>query len=553
MIGRVASDGVTVRSLFADLHRMGKPLDAALRAYGRHHRSAYERLPLLAGLAQAGYYEDRCWGERYGDEALYALEELSGLAAARRLRRFCGRWLALVVGITMAWLRFVTTPRQERPYPFAQVFIYLFGSVTALAATASLSFDTERSRAIADVLEPFSFLPRRMTPVGIYEFCRGLHKITLEDEVATHEIFDTLVQRFQDRRYYPTLPADARRVYLGGAHVARGTYGVFRADGRGALESADALDRLGLKLYAMIASQLRSLYHEFRGEFAKAATHREQLELHAAHVGSLWQVETWDAAALLLVYPQIGDIVRTTRLAHRLELMSRAVPSMKRHADLARSALWLSRGEAASNPLVARIIAEYTTHAPRSYVGWAGARGYMARGYNMVGKHDVARGLCEEALAHVTEDDREYVMHFLTLDLELAVANAALGHHADALASLDALLESYRHTDHRLALGLLHEARARIAWGCGKPEVYRESLAETKRCFLPTREPSLIAKCSRLAELAAVEAAPVVKERAAADDDRIVSSAEQQARTVVSGRRTSPPGPLSAGGEGEKN
>jgi hypothetical protein len=163
----------------------------------------------------------------------------------------------------------------------------------------------------------------------------------------------------------------------------------------------------------------------------------------------------------------------------------------------------------------------------------------MARGYNMVGEHADARRVCEEALSYVTEDDREYVMHFLTLDLELAVANAALGLHADALASIDARIERYRLTDHRLALGLLHETRARIAWGCGKTEVYRESLAETKRCFLPTREPSLIAKYSRLAELGAGDAAPVVvkEPRVGADDDRIVSSAEQQARTVVSGRR----------------
>jgi hypothetical protein len=540
MIAQVTRDGVTVRALFANVHRIGKPIEAALRAYGKHHRSAFERLPLLAALAQAGYYEDRSWGERYGDEALYTLEELSGLATARRLRRFCGGWLALVLGITMAWWRFHAAPREDRPYKFAQIYIYLFGAVTTLAATASISFDSERTGAIADVLAPFAVLPERLTPVGILQFCRGMREITRENEAGAFEAFETLVQRFGDPRYYPTLPPDARKIYLAGALFVRGSYGIFRADGRGALESADALDRTGLKLYAMVASELRSLYYAFRGEFAKAAAHREQVELHAAHFGSLWQVETWEAAALMLIYPQIDDIVASTRLAHQLELITRTVPSMKLHAGLARSALLLSRGEPATLPHVVRLMAEYETHVPRSYAGWSGSRGYMARGFNRIGDHATAKDICERALAYVTEADREYVMHYLTVDLELAVADAALGQPSEAMARLDGLLRRYEHSSHRLALGLLHETRASIAWHAGQIKEYEESLAETKRCFLPTREPSLIAKCNRLEKLRAsnVASLPPRAPGKVSDDGYVTPSEEQMARTVVSGRKS---------------
>jgi hypothetical protein len=59
--------------------------------------------------------------------------------------------------------------------------------------------------------------------------------------------------------------------------------------------------------------------------------------------------------------------------------------------------------------------------------------------------------------------DREYVLHFLSLDLELATADAALGQTDAALARVDARLERYGPTEHGLALGLLHETRARIA------------------------------------------------------------------------------------------
>jgi len=548
LIAGVTYDAVNSRELLANLHRIGRALEAALKVYGKYRRSPYERLPLLASLAQAGYYEDRSWGDRYGDEALYVAEDLSGLGTARRLRRFCGGWIALVVGILSAWVRFRLAPSHERKYPFAQVLMNLFAAVTTLAAVSSLSFDAERAERVADVLEPFSVLPKRLTPVGIYDFCRGMREIALENEAAAYELFDTLLGRFQDPRYYPTLPADARRFYVAGAHFVRGTLAIFRADGRGALESAEALDRMGLKLYAMIASELRCIYWTMRGEFAKAAIHREQVEIHAAHVGSVWQVETWEAAALLLVYPQTGDTVGSTRLAHRLERLSKTVPSMKRYAALARDGILLSRGEPSNRPAIARVIAKYEAQVPRSYVGWAGAMGYVARGYNLGREHAKAKSICERALAHVTAADREYVLHFLSLDLELATADAALGRPAEALQRIDGLLDRYAGCDHRLGVGLLHETRAHIAWGAGQTSEYERSLREVERCFLSTEEPALVAKYKRLVDLGAEKAAAIAPSASsgvlarsvattASNPGRAISTPEQLARTAVAGPR----------------
>ena len=57
-----------------------------------------------------------------------------------------------------------------------------------------------------------------------------------------------------------------------------------------------------MKFYAMIASQIRFLYHMNRGDFRTAQQHRQQVDIHAAHVGSAWQVETWESAALIPIY-----------------------------------------------------------------------------------------------------------------------------------------------------------------------------------------------------------------------------------------------------------
>jgi hypothetical protein len=543
LIADVACDPVTVRDLVANLHRVGRALEAALKTYGKYRRSLYERMPLLAGLAQAGYYEDRVWGERYGDEALAGLEWLTGLRTARHLRRFVGGWLALVMGLFLAWFRFHVAPARERKYSFADLLVYLFGTVTTLAGAAALSFDPERCDGVAEVLRPFAVLPARLTPVGIYEFCRGVSDIGRENEAATYDQFDRLVARFQDPRFYPTLPADARKFYIAGAHFVRGSFGIFRADGRGALESADTLDQMGLKLYAMIASQLRCLYFTMRGDFARAAAHRERVELHAAHIGSIWQVETWEAAALLLVYPQIGEVVGSARLAHRLEFLGKTVPSLRRYARLARDGILLSRGDPANRPVIVRANAEYESHVPRSYIGWAGAMGYVARSHNTAGEHAEAKRVCERALAHVTDADRDYLLHFISLDLELAVADAGLGRAHEALGRLDALVRRHAASEHWLGIGLLHEARARIAWSAGEMAIYRDSLGEVERCFLASKEPGLVAKYKRLKDLgerssagekAAIAALTMLGGRPEAEP--VSSTPEQLAQTAMLGR-----------------
>jgi tetratricopeptide (TPR) repeat protein len=498
LIAAVTYDAVTVRLLNANLHYCGEALEAALKVYRRHRRSTYERMPLLAALAQAGYYEERAWGERYGDEALDALEDISGLRTARRLRPFCGRWLSLVAGVLFAVFRFALVPRRERQYSFGQVLVQLMSTVTTLAGAASLSLDSERAERVAATLEPFSVLPDKLTPVGIYQFCQGLGEIGRDNEPAAYETFDKLLSRFQDPKYYPTLPADARQLYVAAAHFARASFAIFRADGRGALESADALDRIGLKLYSMIASQLRFLYYMNRGEFPKATVHRDRVELQAAQVGSVWQVETWQAAALILVHTTLNDVVGSTRVAHRLELLSRTVPSLKRHARLAQNGLLLSRHE---KSYIEQVADDYKTQVPRSYIGWGATMAYLARGYNERGRHAEAKSFCESVLSHITDQDREYVSHFLLLDLEFAAAQAGLGLTSEATARVDRLIERFRSTGHPLALGMMHETRARISWGAGNVEEYERSLKEVERWYGSTGTPFLIAKSRRLAAL----------------------------------------------------
>ena len=175
------------------------------------------------------------------------------------------------------------------------------------------------------------------------------------------------------------------------------------------------------------------------------------------------------------------------------------MPSLKFYAKMAQPLLMLVVGyreEAA--PLIE---AELESRPPRSFIGWAIFHGQLARAYNGLGEYAKAKVTCERALRYITDADREYVTLFLSVDLEMAAAEAGLGEVDASLSRIDALLHRFRDSDHPLLMGSLHEARAQVAWKVGRVEEYKLSLALVERFFRSTGTPALIAKCERLAEL----------------------------------------------------
>ena len=501
LIAEVTHNSAIVRSLTANLLPVGEPIDAALRVYKRHRRSAYARFPLLTALAYSGYYERLGWGNLYGDEALDACEESLRPSVGPQSPRLFGRWLGLVLGIGFAFIRFKISPAANGKCPFREMFTQLFGATTTLTGLAAMSLDFERATQVAGVLDVFSVLPERTTFFGIYQFCMGLREIGRERQTVAFDVFDTMLKRLGMRGYYPTLNAETRPFYVTGAHYARGAFAIMLADGRCALESADALDASGLKLYAMIASQLRFLYYMNRGEFSKAAAHREQVELHAAHMGSTWQVQNWEGACLIPVYTNLCDVEALTRITAQLRELSATVPSLKLYARLAQTALMLVVGQ--SDEAEAVLLAELQDRAPRSFIGWASTYAFLARGYNARKDYAAAKRVCEEMLTHISDADKEYVALFLAVDIEMALAQAGLGEVDAGLARIDALLARFRDSDNPLVQGLLHEARAKIAWMAGLVSEYSLSLTIVEHWFRRTGTSALVAKCERLADLQA--------------------------------------------------
>jgi Protein kinase domain/AAA ATPase domain len=496
LVAEAAKTPLQCAVAFASLYRMGAAAEAALAVYRRARRPARERLPLLTLLAQAGYYEHYRYAQTYGDEALDVAEDLSGLRAARKLRRFVGSWLALAVGLLIAYSRHLLTPRAERGGKFYDTIVHLTSIVTTLCGVAVICLDPDRCDRLAAVMSPAACLPRRATLFGIYQFCTALQYVARERPVEAFAELDVLAGRFAEPGYYRLLPAEAHVTYHLGCHFGRGALAMMRAD-QAALESADVLERSGLALYMMIGSQLRYLYYVNRGELQLAQPHQAAVELHAARAGSAWQVELWGPVAKLLFAVAADDVVELTLIRGHLERLAVELPSLGLYAKLAALAVDGLAGHGGDPIAAARAVTSGA--APRSFIGWSTTLGAVALLLNRRGDHSQALSVAESALADTSEHDLCYVSLFLLAEIQAAAAAAKLGQSTQALARLQRLLERYATSEHPFALGLLHEAVARIAALAGQYDLSGSSVERARRYLRATGAPLLIARADTLA------------------------------------------------------
>lgn len=538
LLAVVAYDTIGVRLSFADLQVVAPALEAALEVYTREGRSLYERAPLLAALAQAGYYEHRRWAAKYGDDAVAACREVVGLNTAVRMQRYLGKTLGLGVGLALGWLRFIRQPRRARVCSFRDLIVQLMGLVTTLVGVAACALDVKQARRVASVLDPFMHLPDRLTPVGIGQFCYSLCDIGRDDPAAAMVVWERLLRRFDDPRYYPTLPPEARPLYTGGLWFARGVFEAFRGEG-GALRAADALDALGMKLYRMIASELRMLHHVNRGDLRAASEFSLQLELHAVEMGSASQVEQWEPAALILPYASMGEVVPLRRVLQQLRQQAAETPSLSHYAELAELALehvsHARTGEggdsapagAQSERMLAsarRMVAEAE---PRSYIGWGAVAGHLAHSLNSTGQYAESRDTCEGLLSVLDDGDLDFVAMFLGVELELAVAEAGLGEMRAAAARLDGLLQRHEGSDNPLTRGRIHDAYCRAAALGGQWDLYQHHLANCRAYYRTTTSPGLAARVELLASLRRRSSRP-----AAPGDVRDAAAGQEPTRDV---------------------
>src|SRR5262249_11690652 len=131
------------------------------------------------------------------------------------------------------------------------------------------------------------------------------------------------------------------------------------------------------------------------------------------------------------------------------------------------------------------------SEAPRHVIGWSRAQGVLARAHNRLGQHERARELCQVALAHLSAEDLSFVVLNLHVQLELLMAEAALGELDSARKRVKHLLAHHAERVGPLALGAIHEACARIALFERDYETARVHCAAMRRAYAPAQSATL--------------------------------------------------------------
>jgi tRNA A-37 threonylcarbamoyl transferase component Bud32 len=471
-------------------------LRAALAVFKKEKRPKHELARVLAPLAIAGYRVDRRLGAEYGDEAIDVLRDLIGLKLSAVLRPWLGAKLSLYLGLAFGVVRALLTHGVRGIETFRNTVSTFFTCVVSLASAATICFDIERTKQCVRAIEPLAALGPDHPAAISYRFAKNLSRLP-EDRVAEVAAgCEELIARLGDAtRPVKGLPEDSRLLLLGGAWYALGAMSCFR-DGPYALKCADRLDALGLRLYAMAADQVRTMYHGLRGDIARAKRYRERVEMHAIQSGSGWQVEIWSPCGTTLVYTLTRDVIGIKRVAEEIDRLLRELPTLARHHQLARGVYHELKGDLEVAVEIRRAV--LAAAAPRAFIGYPPAVGSHAATLTALGRAQEAKQCLQAVLDGMTPADEPYIAMYQKVFTSLAIADAALGDFAAATQRLDALIEQHAPAEGPLTLGNLHAARARVALMMQDVPAAERHLTAMERWFRPTGNPALIAQCEGL-------------------------------------------------------
>jgi len=470
-------------------------LHEAIELFKQAGHKRHELVTLLGRVVLASFYGDFRFSDRYGDEMLELFVDVVGLRTARRLRPWIGRKLSLTCGMTLAALRFAWQRKNPLVPSFRAALLLLFGATAGLAALRAVRVDPEATARCANVLEPFTVLGPEHPASVAHEFCAALTQTNRDRSSVIRTRWQHMLETLRSENVRRALGDDSHRRYLAGSLYAFGAHEALRDDSN-ALWYAEQLEALDDAAFAMQADKIRMTYHGYRGEPALCEHYRKRNEAEAIARGSAWQVETWGACAAIPLHERVDDALAMKRTLDELGRLHQTLPSFRNFEERARGASLLLQGDASG---AAHVLARVShDQEPLALIGWTHAQGVLARAYNHLGDHARARAVCLRALSRLSPDDLECTALNLGVEVQLALADAALGDCESAVRRLDALIAHHGPNQNPLTLGALHEARARVALTQDDAMSFEDHVRQARAWYLPTAIPTLVQRCDRV-------------------------------------------------------
>jgi tetratricopeptide (TPR) repeat protein len=481
---------------FADAMPM---LEAALDVFERQGHSPRRCLELRSMLLHGGVMADRPLVIRHADQTLAAYRDYGGLRVAEALGPVLGRRVGLLFGLATAGLRWLlTAPRRRGPTPIGALR-ELFKAAAYTNSATSTTWDVERLRRVAALLEPVAISKKKVSYAS-QMICSNYTEFRLgRFETLRTNARQALAALDADKKT-PMAPLErlsARSV----CHWSLGVSALWRGE-PGYFEEVANLERTGVQMGSQIANaarlQLQVMYHRLRGEEQDAREEERQLELYMVETGSggLFRVALVYYSSL--VYGFLGDVMGLKSAVEELVRMRDEGFDFEFFIELARGEYYRERGNLVkAEKHIERALEAISEEHIRDR-----SAALLALGETRLalGQHERAKEAAEEGLRINEDPELRIVLARVRATRVLAYAETALGDAAGARARVEGMREMLASVDNPAALGMLEEARAGIAGMCGDGATYREAYEAASALYRTIGNSALLGRLQRIAD-----------------------------------------------------
>jgi serine/threonine protein kinase len=471
-------------------------LEAALEVYEKQKRSKSSSLKLRSLIVNSSYLLDYKLADRYGDQTVEPLFRYSGLALADRLAAFFGRRIGLYLGITLAQLKHVLTPRSERgPNPGRAIGYFLI-SLPPLLGVRALGLDVEKVNRLFKYAKPLLGFGKKHSARAVYLLCNAIRLQVTGRESEQRRTCIEGIELIRDPTACTQMNNSQRNGVLSGLLLSLGVNESYREESQ-ALRIAEELEMVGSSQSNLYADQVRLMHHMARGERDLAEAHRRKVEMHAVRGGITWQVEFWSAPIEAYIRSLEYDVVNQKRLIEVMVRLCRQMASLEPYLTFVKGGYLFNRGRFIEVLELIEPLKE--VFRPRQIIGWGIFYDLLASSLLESGAYERAKNICIDASSHLESDDLEYGSMYLGLELIRARAEAFLGNPTEASAQIVQLLERSLQGGNPLHMAYIHQTGLKVSLLSHDQSAFNYHSREMRRWVRKINNPAMLAECERLA------------------------------------------------------
>jgi len=484
-------------------------LERVLDVFERHDQALPVRVRIRAQLVLSSYLFDYRLAERYGEKTIDSIYPYTGFADIQRLAHVFGIKLGFLLGLSWAALKRLLQPPKRRGPSIISSLKYYAMSTMGLLGLRSLAIDVHGVTAVFDRMRVFESSPHPSLAV-IYLAAEAIRSHGQGRGAEVHRFLDHALARVEASRPFSwDLSGQEHTDLMIGLLLTQGINEAYRERSK-SLACAAKLERIGTTLAVASSLRVSMTYYLLRGDVERANHFRRLLDLKAIEHGSSWQVE-WVAVPLEGLAAIVWtDLLGMRRALDRLDRLIEQEPAFKLMREIIVIPYLARRGDYAQATL--RGEAFMRDHPPRSYIGWSMTYAMIALAYVELGQAQRALEICEGALAHVTEADREYFVMYTALEAAHAAALALSGDFDRAYEIFRARSARMAASDERLCVAVMYEYRIKVARMRGDRAELDKAIEALSAAALLSRNPGIVALAHRFCQARASHSQELVPE-----------------------------------------